>query len=455
MTTTTIAPKINVNDFDLSNLGPAVVDLSKFSGKIPDLSSLSQNATATLQSLMEQMNMTVNSLSSSSKADLPSLLRNLAGKLPSSLRNDSHLVTLFNQHSSPTQQQPPQNQASFPTPKHTSDNNDIHKKLTSAKEVTEDEDESEEDSDSVSLSSSSSTTPSSTSSTSYSYAPVSVTPSTKAPSLKNVTPKTPKIPSRWSTTSKTTTSTSTTISPKSKSDPKLNKPSNEVVDNNNGDEGEDEIEDENETTPPSSSSTNQEINNHINILGTKGIKNKESSSQRYVVELKFPKAWKSSFVRKQSEDYLKFKEKIEHQVRKELSDQFSALEVKVMDLTAVAPSILHNEEDSSTTTALTTVAKLKLSLKSSISESSASSPSSPSSSSSNHPKGKTQEVREETSGAASTPSSSSSTSGVPLPTPIRLTEALNIAIKDGRFGDFAVDSTYLIVRSLGKLMIMM
>ena len=495
-TTTTRAPppspKVNFNELDLSNLGPSVVDLSKFNGKIPDLTSLSQNASISLQSLMEQMNVNMSSLSSAgSKTDFPSLIRNLAGKLPSSIKNDSHFATLFNQHTSSSSSGQP---ASFPTPKHTSDHNDHHhrnqnnnnKKEVSKKDPSEDDGEESEDEEenegvvSHSVSISSASTPSSSSptsstststvnplSTSFSYAPASPASTTKAPN-KNVTPKTPKIPSRWSTSRTTTSTTSSTTSPpKTKSDhhgnnhDKHNKPSNEVLDEGEGSEGGEDEEDVEEETESPTSSVNG-INGNINNNHILGGKNKKTLTQesKYVVELKFPKAWKASFVRRQSEEYLKFKEKIEHQVKKELSDQFSALEVKVMDLTA-APQVasLSSGEDFSQST----IAKLKLSLKSSslpssvsdtasstVSSSSSSSSSSPSSSS-NHPKGKTQEVREEGNSLSSSSSSSSSSStsiSANLPTPVRLTEALNLAIKDGRVGDVAVDSSYLIVRSL-------
>lgn len=452
--TTTTTTTVKMSEFDLmhqsmmgKNGNPAVLDLSKFNGKIPDLSQMPANATAVLQALMEQMNMSVSNLSSSSsKTDFPNLLRNIAGRV----KNDSNFNQLFNnQHSPPTP-------ASFPTPKHTSDRNDNNNhnndenKKTPTKEVIEDEEESEDEEDedrnyhsnhSVSSTTPSSTTKSPASSTSYSYAPASATSTTKSPA-KSFTPKTAKIPSRWSTSRTSTTSTtSTTQSPKSKTDNKHNKPSNEVLDD--GEEIDDENEDETTQQPPS-------VND---ILGSSKTKNthklSESPSQRYIVEMKFPKAWKASFVRKQSEDYLKFKEKIEHLVRKELSDQFSALEVRVMELTAVAPKEVLGEEDAS----LTTIAKLKLSLKSSISDSSASSTSSgssSSSSSSNHPKGKTQEVREDSSSSSPSSKGVTESNNSLLPTPIRLTEALNVAIKDGRFGDVPVDSTYLIVRSLGK-----
>lgn len=432
-------PKININDFDFSQLGPSVVDLSKFNGKIPDLTQLGGNTTA-LNSLLESVNV--------SGANFPSILKNLAGKLPPNLKNDSTLVSLLNQHSSSTSSI----SSSFPTPKHTtsvsSSTNDsdspLHKKKKGDERSETDSRTKAEGNESDSYPTPSSPTFSTT---------------TKAPS-RGITSKSTKIPSRWSTfrtsTSTSTTTTSTTPSPKKGNNGELGDNSDSTGGGEGGvDDGEDGEGDEEEIETPSPPSISDNNNNNDNLNNVSSNNNSNKSRKKpllvheskYVVELKLPKAWKASFVRRQSEEYQKFKEKIEHQVKKELAGQFSALEVKVMDLSSASSSSSSTSSSSTTKSSggspsgdeddkTATIAKLKLSVMTSDDTSSPSS--------SNHPKGKTQEVRESSSTASSSSSSTAKT-------PVKLQEALNLAIRDGRVGDVAVDSTYLIIRSLGKI----
>ena len=188
-----------------------------------------------------------------------------------------------------------------------------------------------------------------------------------------------------------------------------------------GDADDESEDDEIETTPLPGTSHNDRKTS-IMIQETK-----------YVVELKLPKAWKSSFVRRQSDDYIRFKEKIESQLKKELSDQFTSLDVKVMDLHSAGLESADSNE-------IATIAKLKLSVRT-ISNDSI-----------DHSKIKIQESTDDSwspPSSRSTTTASSSSSGSAA-TPVRLTEALNLAIRDGHVGDVAVDSTYLIIRSLGK-----
>jgi len=427
-------PKININDFDFSQLGPSVVDLSKFNGKIPDLTQLSTGNTTALNSLLESVNV--------SGANFPSILKNLAGKLPSNLKNDSTLVSLLNQHSSSTSSI----SSSFPTPKHTTSISSSTNDSDSPSHKKKKGDESDSRTKATGNESHSYPTPSSP----------TFSTTTKAPS-RGITSKSPKIPSRWSTfrtSTSTSTTTTSTPAPKKGNHGESGDNSDSTGGEGGVDDGEDGEGDEEEIeTPPPSVSDNNNNNNNDNLNNVSSNNNSNKSRKKpllvheskYVVELKLPKAWKASFVRRQSEEYQKFKEKIEHQVKKELAGQFSALEVKVMDLSSASSSPSATSSSSNTKSSsggsssgdeddkTTTIAKLKLSVMTSDDTSSPSS--------SNHPKGKTQEVRE-------SPSTTSSSSSSAAKTPVKLQEALNLAIRDGRVGDVAVDSTYLIIRSL-------
>lgn len=123
----------------------------------------------------------------------------------------------------------------------------------------------------------------------------------------------------------------------------------------------------------------------------------------YVVELKLPRAWKSAYGRRESSEYKKFRDNVEDQVRRELEPKISGLDVKVMELTGV--------EDANSKGENSVIAKLQLT------------------------------VRNDESDTASASLA-----------PVNVTEALNLAIQDGRLGDVAVDASYLIVRPYGKLL---
>ena len=216
-----------------------------------------------------------------------------------------------------------------------------------------------------------------------------------------------------------------------------------------------------------------------NLIPDSNIKIHES---KYEVELKLPKAWKASYARRQSEEFVTFKEKIEQQLKQELSGQFSSLDVQVMEMTGVQETAGStkgqiNRQSSSSPTASTTtattngassedttsssgsnggenslIAKVRLSVKSTVPLTKSPNGVDKSTSTGQVP---TREVKESSkpantaSSASSSSPSSSSTSPNDL-TPVKITEALNSAIRDGRIGDVAVDSNYLIVRSLGE-----
>lgn len=195
------ATGINLKDWNFSQLGPSVVDLSKLSASsnIPGMKSIPD-----LTSLLNQMNV-------SSGGNLPSILRTLANKLPPS-NSDA---------TGDTNQSPAGKSSNLPT--FTGTSSDTHSGATSP---------TVSSSDSVSPSTSTmasvptvasaptrgeSTVTSSngggSSTSSTSSTTTSSTSTTKSPgSYRKVTPKVNgKIPDRW-TTSRTTTSTSTIAS---------------------------------------------------------------------------------------------------------------------------------------------------------------------------------------------------------------------------------------------------
>lgn len=215
-----------------------------------------------------------------------------------------------------------------------------------------------------------------------------------------------------------------------------------------------------------------------NLIPDSNIKIHES---KYEVELKLPKAWKASYARRQSEEFVTFKEKIEQQLKQELSGQFSSLDVQVMEMTGVQETQANinkgsinrqssSSSSSSSTTSATTatvngqssdvtspvvsnggenslIAKVRLSVKSTVPLIKSPSGVNKSSSGDQVP---TREVKESSKTANTVTSSSSSSTSPNDLTPVKITEALNSAIRDGRIGDVAVDSNYLIVRSLGE-----
>lgn len=234
--------------------------------------------------------------------------------------------------------------------------------------------------------------------TNYSDTPaivVSSVPATTKPVYKRISPRT-RAPSRWSSTTTSTTtvppSSSSTLSPETT------------------DDGEDEDE-ENDDTVGSTSTTMTSIRNEI------------EPESNYLVELKLPKAWKSVYARKKSEEYKTFSNHVEEEIMKELKARFSNLEVKVMDLKSALDSsssslpLLEQQQHS-------LIAKLKLKIAPSKQLNNSSSSS-----------GSDEVVR----GKGESNNRS----------PETVKEALNLAIKDGRVGDFSVDSSYLIIRPFG------
>ena len=214
---------------------------------------------------------------------------------------------------------------------------------------------------------------------------------TTKPVYKRISPRT-RAPSRWSsTTSTTTTPAPTSSTPETTED------------------GEDEEEENDEGAPGSTSTTIASIQNEI------------EPESNYIVELKLPKAWKSVYARKKSDEYKTFSNHVEDEIAKELRDRFSNLEVKVMELKSALDSsssslpLLEQQQHS-------LIAKLKLKIPSKQLNTSSS-------------------ANEVVRGKGEQSSNRS---------PETVKEALNLAIKDGRVGDFSVDSSYLIIRPLGK-----
>lgn len=216
---------------------------------------------------------------------------------------------------------------------------------------------------------------------------VSAPTTTAKPVYKRISPRT-RSPSRWSTTSTTTQTPTSTASETTE-------------------EGEDEGEEEEEASTGNTSTTVASVQNEI------------EPESNYVVELKLPKAWKSVYARKKSEEYKTFTNHVEDEISKELRDRFSNLEVKVMELKSALdsssslPPLLEQQHS--------LIAKLKLKITPKVNSSSVA----------------PNEVVRSKGESANNRS------------PEIVKEALNLAIKDGRLGDFSVDSSYLIIRPLG------
>lgn len=386
-----------------------ITDFSKLPQLPPGSPKLS--VLANFSAILSKMNM--------SRDDFPSLLKSLAGKFPAGFMNESSpflfpspaqepkssLGTSLSSHDvSSTQKE--SHLSSTSAPPSLSSNSDVEKEPLP--------DPLDTDSHSINPQSPSST-------------PASYPSTTSKPVFRKVSART-RIPSRWSTYKPSTTSTTSTTTAK--------------PDQSGSDATSDD--DEDEDSPDEESRGNDLGSDHAPSSTTSSTvsPSPEIQESNYVVELKLPKAWKSVYARKKSDEYKKFRDSVEDQVRKELQDKFSALEVRVMELKSGADGG-HTGDTTDGTSSPTSTSSAEGVESSSVP------------SSENHSviaKLKVKFAKDVTTpsnggkggAAGSSPSSSSPQ------TPVDLTETLNLAIKDGRVGDFSVDSSYLIVRPFGE-----
>ena len=350
---------------------------------------------ANFSSILSKMNM--------SRDDFPTLLKSLAGTFPGKMMNESSPF-LFPSPAPPQQTFPSFSSSPTPSSSESPLPSSSSPSVPSEREKEPLPDPLDTDShshDSQPLPPPTPTSPSST---------------TSKPVYRRVSART-RIPTRWSTykTSTTSSTTSTTSRPDKESG-----------------EGTTDDDDDDDDTPDEKGETVEKNDKGVVPQVSSTSAPTEVQESNYVVELKLPKAWKSVYARKKSDEYKKFRDSVESQVKKELQDKFSALEVRVMELKSAADGTGElngadeNKESSSSGSSSenhSVIAKLKVKFAKDVLASSSTKPG----------------------------GSSSSPSPVSTPqTPVDLTETLNLAIKDGRVGDFSVDSSYLTVRPFGE-----